>query len=850
MSQRGKQSGQLRTGAGEPPNPDAISTLDELIATLRAVKIWAGDPSIRELVKRINLERRARAVPGERVAEVSSSTVGYCFRLGRRRLDYDLVFDLLDTMGIPRESRARWVRAWQAACGRPAPSAVTVSTELAGADGSFVGRDTELAVIREASGRHPVLIHGMAGVGKTTLAMHAGRRLPGAHQVLCVDLRGFDRHQSPVEPAAVLEAFLQTLGVSGGHIPKDGEARGRMYRNLVVDRRIVIVLDNAAGGEQVGPLLAGGPEVTVIITSRRALRELDGIIRVALVELTPAESIELLRHLGGERVTAEPEAAAGIVEVCGHLPLAVELAGRHIGANPGWSLADHRERLAALGPQDGVEASLTLSYRTLDPDSARAFRLIGIAPGQQLSADALAAMAGRDLDATRRQLTRLIDDHLVRPAGRDRVQAHELVRAYAAGRAVDEDPVSHRQAALTGLFDHYRASATAAMDTLYPAERARRPAAPATGRPVPSLADPEQARSWLEIERSNLLAATAYAATGGWARHAVDISFTLFRHLELTGRYDDVRAISEHALLAARTASDRRWEAQALRHLATALWRMGRYPEALRDSRLALTLLRETGDLAGEAVNLNSLGVLAKRLGRLDDALAYYRQAIVLLERTGNETFLATTLNNLGSLQLQAGQLEEAARTCGRSLALATRLGDDLRQGRALDNLGLIHQQRGDPDAALDSYRRAISIFTELGDRPGQARTLANLGAHHLRRNDAAQARSLHEQALAIARELGDPALEVETLNNLGDTLRAAGQPGEARTRHEAAANLAESMGERFEQARALDGIARSQAAAGDRDAALRCWQQAYRIYTDLGVPEAERVRDHLITDG
>lgn len=158
--------GQLRTGAGAPPDPDAISTLDDLIATLRAIKIWAGDPPIRELVKRINLERKARAVPGERVTEVSSSTVGYCFRLGRRRLDYDLLFDLLDAMGMPKESWQAWIRAWQAACGRPAPGAVTVRTELTGEVASFVGRRAELATILDAAGKPPVLIHGMAGVGK------------------------------------------------------------------------------------------------------------------------------------------------------------------------------------------------------------------------------------------------------------------------------------------------------------------------------------------------------------------------------------------------------------------------------------------------------------------------------------------------------------------------------------------------------------------------------------------------------------------------------------------------------------------------------------------------------------
>jgi tetratricopeptide (TPR) repeat protein len=550
-------------------------------------------------------------------------------------------------------------------------------------------------------------------------------------------------------------------------------------------------------------------------------------------------------------VGADPDAPARIAGRCGHLPLALGLVAAHIRGTPGWTLTDHADRLDERHQQrrlaSGVQLAFDLSYQHLPADQQRLLRLVSLHPGQDLDAYAAAALADTDLPTAQALLHHLRRDHLLQQASTGRYTLHDLVRAYATDRASNEDPPPARRAALTRLFDFYLATAATAMDTLHPAEAHLRPRIPPPATPMPDLAGPDTARTWLDTERPTLVAVAAHTATHGWSTHTTRLSATLYRYLE-GGYHTDALAIHSQALHAAQDTNDLAGQSHALTNLGMAhLW-LGQHGPAADHLRQALHLSEQAGDSAGQARALNNLGIVEERLGRYQQAADHHEQALHLYRQAGDRTGEAHALGALGTVEERLGRYQPAAGYREQALALFRQAGDRIGEANALNNLGVVEANLGRHGPATDHLHQALALYRQVGSRTGEAWTLDSLGTLHTGLGQPTEATACFQQARAIFRETGERSGEAWALNGLGEAARAAGRPADALTHHTAAHTIATDIGERNQQARAHTGLGHAHRTLGSPERARHHYQHALSLYTDLGNPEADQIRAHLAT--
>jgi tetratricopeptide (TPR) repeat protein/DNA-binding SARP family transcriptional activator len=738
------------------------------------------------------------------------------------------------------------------------------------------------------------VVYGMAGVGKTTLAVRAAHQLaqwfPDGQ--LFLDLHGYTANTPWVRPAEALGRLLRSLGVAGDAIPQHLDDRAALFRDRLATRRMLILLDNAYSADQVRPLLPAAAGCLVLVTSRRRLTALDDAHPLSLETLPAADAVTLFSRVAGAgRVSGQHAVVERIAELCGGLPMAIRIAAARLRNRPAWQPRYLAERLSdAPDPpwelDDGersIAAAFTLSYRELTGGQQRTFRLLSLVPGPDVDAYAAAALLEASAGHAERLLQDMLDAHLLGQQAEDRYRFHDLMRIFAAKLAAAEDQRADRQAALTRLLNHQLHTAASAMNVLFPHERDRRPHIPTPGTPGPDVSTRSAARVWLDAERPNLLAAAAFAAGQGWPDHTRRLDTILYRYLITGAHYADALELHHHALRAIRSQRDHDGEGTVLDHLGNTYRRLGRYEEALDHFRQALAAHQRTGDRAQEGIALTSLGAVLGLHGRYDDALDHLQRALVLDRQVGNLANNANTLANLGNLYLFSGDYGEALDHYQQALQIFADIGDRAGEGTTLANLGIIHLHSGSYDAAVEHYEQALRIFADIGDRAGQGLALTNLGEVHERRgrydlalehlqqalaifraighrpNQSETLRllaslyaALHrydesadhlERALGIAREVGDHPLEAAIVNGLGTTLRASGQPQQALAAHRSALTLARSLGYRHEEARALEGIAELLEMAGEPAAARQHWRDALDIYSDLGMAEAQRIR-------
>ena len=697
---------------------------------------------------------------------------------------------------------------------RPAPAQLPADVA------AFTGRSDELAALdlllaaRPAGGQAETpagaifVLSGTAGVGKTALAVRWSRRAASAFPdgQLYVNLRGYDPGQ-PVPPGDALAGFLRALGLAGQDIPPETDERAAAYRSLLDGRRVLVVLDNAASVEQVRPLLPGCPSCLVVVTSRDSLAGLvarHGAGRLDLDMLPLPDALGLLRTLIGGRVDAEPEAAAALAKQCARLPLALRVAAELAAASPdsrlaglAGELASEQRRLDLLDAggdeRTAVRGVFSWSYRHLPAGAARAFRLLGLHPGPDFDAYAVAALTGASATQARDVLALLARAHLVHPAGAGRYGMHDLLRAYASHLTEAEDSAedSAENSAEDRLFDYYLAAAASAMDALVPAERHYRPRIPRSTPElvIPELATPAQGRAWLDAERAVLVAIATQGSPGNVTRLAA----TLFRYLETGGHYADAMTIHGHARDAARLLGDRAAEATALTNLGIICWRQGRYQQAVDYHEQARAASVEIGDRAGQAIAVANLGVVYERQGRFAQAAECHRLGRALFQAAGDQTGEARAVANLGSVAARQGQYEEAVGWYQQALALLRQSGDRAGEASALPDLGVAYQRLGRYEEAADCYRQALALFEESGDRIGEA----------------------------------------EARNGVAEILLATGHPDEARAEHAAALALAGRIGDTYEQARAHNGLSAALRAVGDTDLADQHRRRALELYPE-----------------
>ncbi len=736
----------------------------------------------------------------------------------------------------------------------------------------FTGRAGELAALtrlldqagQDAPGTVLIsAIGGMAGVGKTTLAVHWAHRVAGRFPdgQLYVNLRGYDARQ-PVPPADALAGFLRALGLTASDIPADAEERAASYRSLLAGRQVLVVLDNAGSEEQVRPLLPGS-SASVLVTSRDPLPGLvarDGATRLDLDLLPPADAAGLLTTLIGERAEADPATVTVLAGLCGRLPLALRVAAELAAARRDATLAglaselaDQRRRLDLLDaggdPGTAIRSVLSWSCRHLDDTAVRAFRLAGLHPAADFDGYAVAALAGTTLTQARQMLDRLARAYLVQlaqPGQPGRYAMHDLLRAYARELSEARDGEEARRAALTRLLDHYLHTAAAAMDTLRPWDREQRPRVPPPDLPGPPVAQPAAAQAWLDAERACLVAVTGHAAEHGWPSYAIRLGAVLHRYLEYGGHYAEALTVHSRARAAASSTGDRAAEAAALTALGAVAWRQDHYRRAGTLLRRALTLFHQAGDRHGEARVLQTLGLVATVEGRYPRADRHYRQALARYRESGDRHGEAAVLRNLAIVDYDQGRYQQASDHLRQALALCRGTADTAGLAAALDGLGSVELRLGHYQQAARYLQDALTLCRQTGNRIGEAEALSDLGDLRLRQGRYEQAASCHRQAMALYQESGDRANEAAALNGLGEVLLATGQPGPAHVQLTAALGLLSQIGDKHDQARTHRNLGHACLAAGDPAQARRHWQQALDLYTSLGTPEAGQVRASL----
>jgi DNA-binding SARP family transcriptional activator/Tfp pilus assembly protein PilF len=672
--------------------------------------------------------------------------------------------------------------------GRPA-----VPRQLPAGIRHFVGRIHEKrlldSLVDEATVAGAVAIvalAGMAGVGKTSLAVHWGRRV--AHLFpdgqLYVDLRGFDQTGEIRTAAQAIRQFLDAFEVPAQRIPTDPDAQAAVYRTLLADRRVLIVLDNARDAEQVRPLLPGASGCLVIVTSRNQLTPLiatQDAYPVALDLLTAPEARDLLaQRLGTDRVASEPDAVDVVIERCARLPLALAVAAARVAAAPDRRLAalaselsGARANLDALSAGDAatdVRSVLSWSYQALPLTAARLFRLLGLHPGSDISAPAAASLAGLPPDRINPLLAELVQANLLVEHRPGRYTVHDLLRGYASELTATYDTVAERCAAVRRVLDHYLHTAHVADGLLYPARDQLTPAAPQPGTTPERLADRKQALAWFTAERGVLMAAVAMrdaAVIPGQTTTAderaaptVDhqicqLSQTLWTFLYRQGHWDDWAAAGHSALAAARRLGDLGTQGYAHRSLAQAYTWLGRFDDADAHLRQALELFGEAGDLTGQAHAHYTVSYLWEERGRHAEALAHARQSLNLYEAARHQFGRANALNAIGWIHAQLGDHQLALGSCQQALALLEELDDIVGQAQTLDSLGFAHHRLGQHTEAISCFRRALALFHDLDDYYDQADTLSHLGDAHCAAGDTGAARDYWQQALVIFEDLG-----------------------------------------------------------------------------------------------
>ena len=748
----------------------------------------------------------------------------------------------------------------------PESSAASVRT-LPRDIGGFTGRERELAGLEKSlatvtgGGLAGIYaIDGMAGIGKTTFAVHAAHRLAGRFPdgQFFLPLHAHTAGQSPVDPVDALASLLITAGVAVQHIPPGLEARAAKWRDHVAGKKILLLLDDVAGHEQVRPLLPGSAASLVLVTSRRRLTALEDAIVISIDTLSPDEAWALLVRLA-DRADLELDEAAGreITRLCGFLPLAIGMLARRLRHHPARTagklaaeLAAARDRLAVMRAENlSVAAAFDLSYQDLTADQQRLFQRLGLTPGPDIDAYAAAALDDTSLEDAQRQLDDFYDHHLLTEPAPGRYLLHDLLREYARALVAAGQPAQARAAAerLINFYAHVAAGACRHIATWTTAGGRLPPTDPPAC--APQLTTAQEAAGWLDAERPNLHAAVSYAAAEGMPLHSIAIAAAMGGYLRARGHWPQATAQYRTALRAAQAAGDRRGEAGMLDELGLLQQLTGDYPAAAATLGRAVELFGELGDKPGQAYALNHLGLV---YGETSDFLASidcHQQALELALAAGDKLAEAVSLTGLGMVRLLTGAYPASIENYQRALSLFRGLGSAFDEADALTGLGFAWRLTGDYAAALAREREALELWRQLGDRLGQAWALDQLGRVHQETGEYSAAAACLEEALELHRDLGAGHGEIVALNNLGELATRTSALGKASEIHREALAKAIQLGAPGEQARALAGLGRSQL-AGDKLEAAGNLREALAIYQRIGTPEARLVQDTLDEHG
>ncbi|TWD79023.1 DNA-binding SARP family transcriptional activator [Kribbella amoyensis] len=685
-----------------------------------------------------------------------------------------------------------------------------------------------------------VALSGPPGAGKSALAIRVGHRLRSAFPdgQWYVGLAGAGEH--PRDPYAVLAELLVNTGLATTAVPDGLDARAALLRSRLADRQVLIVLDDAGKADQVRPLLPGSAGSAVLITSRNSLAGLIALAggqSVPLDQLAPDESAALVAALLGSTVLDRSEAEE-LARLCGHLPLALRIAASNLAARPGTDparyLADLRSgnrlsKLAVFGdPQAAVRNAFEQSYRSLDAETSRLFRLLGVVPGPDFNGDAAAVLLDRPVDEAEAVLGALAAANLVQEHQPGRFQFHDLLRLYAEEHGA-ADP--ERSAALDRLLVDYLIRLNAASQAIAP-RKIRLPSLPVVADAGLAELTPAEARTWLAAEQVNLVAAvSARAGRPEYTWHLADL---LRGPLEADGHIADWREVVTTGLEVALEAGDPRATGSMYRSRGSLYASLGRLEDSEADLLEAARWFRRIGDRTGEISALNSLGISTAFMGRVSVAYDYCRQAYEAAKEAGLQHQTAMTLGNLAAILHQLGRPRESLAAATEARQLQADLGVGPGESSTLHTMAVAQQSLGLLDEALAAMTIELEAVERLGDPRDVAQSLEALATIHRDRGEFEAAEAAALQGVALAIEVQDPMTEAHLRTTLGDALVELARYAEAADSYHAGLVLARQTKSAEVEVRASVGLSQLELVAGDPAAAVEHAERAVAVFETL----------------
>lgn len=656
----------------------------------------------------------------------------------------------------------------------------------------FTGRITEIETIRQQllGGKSLVIsaVAGMAGVGKSALAIHVAQQLAAADYPdvqLYVDLRGADG--DGLEPGEVLARWLRAFGLDESNTPIDLQERASVYRSQLAGKRAIVVLDNARDEAQVRPLLPGNG-CAVIITSRRVLGALDGATVLNLQVLSDREAWDLLAKLVGvERLDAEPQAAAETLRLCGGLPLAIRIVGGTLKQKLHWSLAeycqkltDERARLAHLELKDlAVRASFELSYRELSDADGMLFSRLGILVGKDFGAE-LAAVVQESERPIIEGIERLIDAQLLEVNADRRYRFHDLLRLFAREKLAASTSMEEQEGIKQQIVD-WGCQQSKFMDTcLDPVKRHQMVQQWIKNWGFPPDYDEQgltlSSLDWFEQEQDHLINAIYWANETKYWDIVVLFVANLLRFYKFRSHWDNWKKICLLAVVAAENTKNRHWKGIFLSNLGLIYRIQSQWDEAINYYKQSLSIFQGLDDLWEVGVVLNNLGVVYRYQSQWEESIDCYQKSLIICREFGDRYTEALCLNNLGNIYHHQHQWEESIDSYQKSLIICRELNDTDGTARSLNNLGATFNYLQRWDEAMDCHQKSLIICQKLVDRHGEAQSFHNLGMVYDSQHQLGEAIHCYQQSLTILRELGDLHGEGKTLGNLGLLYKQQGQ--------------------------------------------------------------------------
>ncbi len=661
------------------------------------------------------------------------------------------------------------------------PDTVHVSAprQLPAAIEHFTGRTGELVrldrLLRESDTAIPVVIsavNGMGGIGKTTLAVYwahqARERFPDGE--LYIDLQGFHPSGHPVSADDAIGRFLTTLGVPEERMPASLDGRTVLYRTLMADRRMLVLLDNARDAEQVRPLLPAAPHCRVLITSRSRLSGLvvrEGLQRISLETLALRDAVRLLRRTIGARAVAEPGATAALAELCARHPLSLCIAAERIASDETMTVTDAvavlsvaANRLSALAVEDddtaAIRAVFGWSYQTLSSPARRLFRLLGLHDGPDLPLAACGALAGLDEEQCAAALAGLTDANLAEEHAPGRFRMHDLLRLFAHECLLAEESEEERAAGAAGLIDWYLHSACTARVALDPHLPPLEPPPADLAVPAREFPDAPSALAWCELERQNLTATVLQAPQYGLYEQGWKLPTALFPFFDRRKHFSDWIATHKAGAECAHRLGDSEAEGKVLCNLGSALRPMRRFDEAVDYYERAIVLMREAGWRVGEAKVLGNLAATYADADRIHEAVTVGLASLALFKELDDAWGQALCLSNLGNSYARLGQFEEALSSQSTALDLFRELKDLRGMARAVNGIGTALARLGRPREALPHVAESVRAFTETGDVHEQANALRDLADVYRELGKKHEAASRLREASRLFEALGE----------------------------------------------------------------------------------------------